>query len=219
MRTGIFGGTFNPIHLAHLRIAEEAREACGLDRVLFLPAALPPHKQSATDTPFKHRLAMVEAAVADHPGFIASDLEAQRTGASYSVDTLEALQQLYPDDSLYFIIGLDSFCDIASWKNYPRLFELANIVVAHRPDYGNDDPRTLLPVALSDQFCYDKGSVNLRHKCGNELIFVGETRLAIASTTLRDQVAQKRSIRYLVPPSVEAYIQTHNLYSEKEDNA
>ena len=118
MRTGIFGGTFNPIHLAHLRIAEEAREACGLDRVLFLPAALPPHKQSATDTPFKHRLAMVAAAVADHPGFIASDLEAQRTGASYSVDTLEALQQLYPDDSLYFIIGLDSFCDIASWKNY-----------------------------------------------------------------------------------------------------
>ena len=219
MQTGIFGGTFNPIHLAHLRVAEEVREACGLDRVIFLPAALPPHKQTASDTPFQHRLAMVEAAIADHPGFIASDLETERSGASYSVDTLEALQQLYPDDSLYFIIGLDSFRDITSWKDYPRLFELANIVVAHRPDYGNDDPRALLPVALTDQFCYDGGSVNLRHKCGNELIFVAETRLAISSTMLREQVAKKRSIRYLVPPAVEAYIQTHNLYREKEDNA
>ena len=94
MRTGIFGGTFNPIHLAHLRVAEEVREACGLDRVIFLPAALPPHKHSAADTPFHYRLAMVEAAIADHPGFIASDLESKRTGASYSVETLKALQQL-----------------------------------------------------------------------------------------------------------------------------
>ena len=219
MRTGIFGGTFNPIHLAHLRIAEEVREACGLELVIFLPAALPPHKQSATDTPFHHRLAMVEAAIADHPGFIASDLESKRAGASYSVETLEALQQLYPDDTLYFIIGLDSFCDIASWKDYPRLFELANIVVAHRPGYGNDDPGALLPVALADQFCYDADSVNLSHKCGNELIFVAETRLAISSTMLREHVAQERSIRYLVPPAVEAYIQIHNLYREKEDNA
>ena len=218
MRTGIFGGTFDPIHLAHLRVAEEVREACGLDRIIFLPAALPPHKQAITDTPFHHRLAMVEAAITDHPKFIASDLESKRTGASYSVDTLESLRQLYPDDTLYFIIGLDSFCDITSWKEYPRLFELANIVVAHRPDYGNDDPRELLPVALTDQFCYDGGSLNLRHKCGNELIFVAETRLAISSTMLRDQVAQKRSIRYLVPPAVETYIQGHNLYLEKEEN-
>lgn len=219
MRTGIFGGTFNPIHLAHLRIAEEAREACGLDRVLFLPAALPPHKQSGVDTPFIHRLAMVEAATADHPHFSACGLEAERTGASYSVDTLEALQRLYPDDSLYFIIGLDSFCDITSWKEYPRLFELANIVVAHRPDYGDDDPRKRLPVALADQFCYDEGSFNLRHKCGKELIFVAETRLAISSTILRERVAMRRSIRYLVPTAVESYIQEHHLYREKEDNA
>lgn len=218
MRTGIFGGTFNPVHLAHLRVAEEVREACDLDRIIFLPAALPPHKQTATDTPFHHRLAMVEAAIADHPGFIASDLETERAGASYSVDTLEELHLRYPGDSLYFIIGLDSFCDITSWKDYPRLFELANIVVAHRPDYGNDDPRARLPVALTDQFCYDDRSVNLRHRCGNELIFVAETRLAISSTKLREQVAQKRSIRYLVPAAVELYIKTHNLYCEKEDN-
>jgi nicotinate-nucleotide adenylyltransferase len=162
---------------------------------------------------------MVEAAVADHPDFSASDLESHRKGASYSVDTLELLQELYPDDDLYFIIGLDSFFDIGSWKDYTRLFELANIVVAHRPEYGDDDPRNRLPVALADQFCYDAGSKNLRHKCGNELIFVAETRLAISSTKLRAQVRNKGSIRYLVPTEVETYIQKHHLYCEKEDNA
>lgn len=219
MRTGIFGGTFNPIHLAHLRVAEEVREACQLDRVLFLPAAQPPHKQGATCTSFAHRLAMVEAATADHPCFSACDLEARRSGASYSVDTLEELQRLYPHDTLFFIIGLDSFCDITSWKDYPRLFELANIVVAYRPDYGDGDPRTRLPVALADQFCYDERSFNLRHKCGKELIFVAETRLAISSTLLREHVADNRSIRYLVPSAVEAYIQQQHLYCEKEDSA
>lgn len=219
MRTGIFGGTFNPIHLAHLRVAEEVREACALDRVLFLPAALPPHKQSGVDTPFRHRLAMVEAALTDHPDFSACDLEARRSGASYSVDTLEELQRLYPDDELFFIIGLDSFVDITSWKDFPRLFELANIVVAYRPDYGDDDPRTRLPVALAEQFCYDEGSFNLRHKCGKRLIFVAETRLAISSTMLRERVARNQSIRYLVPASVEAYIQQHHLYREKEETA
>jgi nicotinate-nucleotide adenylyltransferase len=219
MRTGIFGGTFNPIHLAHLRIAEEVREACGLDRILFLPAALPPHKQLATCTPFPDRLAMVEAAVADHPQFSACDLEAQRSGASYSVDTLEVLQRLYPKDSLYFIIGLDSFFDISSWKDYPRLFKLANIVVAHRPEYDDDAPLRRLPIALADQFCYDERSFTYRHKCGNELIFVSETRLAISSTALREQVRNKRSIRYLVPTEVATYIQKHHLYLEKEDIA
>jgi nicotinate-nucleotide adenylyltransferase len=219
MRTGIFGGTFNPIHLAHLRIAEEVREACALQRILFLPAALPPHKEVADGTPFRHRLAMVEAAVADHPDFVASDFEAHRSGTSYSVDTLLALHKLYPDDEFYFIIGLDSFLEITSWKDYPRLFELANVVVCHRPDYGTDDPRKRLPVALARQFCYDDDSVNLRHKYGKRLIFVAETKLAISSTVIRGQVREGRSIRYLVPAAVEAYIQKHHLYIEKEDNA
>ncbi len=218
MRTGIFGGTYNPIHLAHLRIAEEVRETCRLDRVLFLPAPLPPHKLQEHTTPFQHRLAMVEAAVADHPKFFACDLESHRSGASYSVDTLEELQRLYPEDDLYFIIGLDSFFDIASWKDYPRLFELANIVVAYRPDYGDDDPRKRLPVALANQFCYDTKTFNLRHKCGKELIFVDETRLDISSTKLREYVSKKHSIRYLVPTEVETYITKHQLYYEKEEN-
>jgi nicotinate-nucleotide adenylyltransferase len=214
MRTGIFGGTFNPIHLAHLRIAEEVREACDLDRVLFLPAAQPPHKHIAGDVPFANRLAMVEAAIANHPGFAADDMEAQRPGASYSVHTFELLHQRFPGDAFYFIIGLDSFRDITSWKEYARLFSLTNIVVAYRPGYGNDDPRQLLPVAIRDQFCYDDASQNLRHLSGRQLIFVAETRLEISSTRIRELVAQQRSIRYLVPPVVADYISNHSLYRQ-----
>jgi len=212
MRTGIFGGTFNPIHLAHLRIAEEVREACALDRVLFLPAAVPPHKAIAADIPFADRLAMVEAAVADHPAFAADAMEAERAGASYSVHTFELLRQRFPDDDFFFIIGLDSFRDIESWKDYSRLFALTNIVVAHRPGYGDGDPRQLLPVAIRDQFCYDDASKNLRHNSGRELIFVAETRLEISSTRIRERVAIGRSIRYLVPATVEDYIRAHALY-------
>jgi nicotinate-nucleotide adenylyltransferase len=109
MKTGILGGTFNPIHLAHLRIAEEVRLACGLDRVLFMPAATPPHKPLADDIPFAHRYAMVEAAVADNPYFSGCDLEAQRPGKSYSVATLEILHDQFPEDEFYFIIGMDSW--------------------------------------------------------------------------------------------------------------
>jgi len=212
MRTGIFGGTFNPIHLAHLRVAEEVREACHLDRILFLPAAIPPHKTIAADIPFSDRLAMVAAAVVDHPDFFADDMEAQRPGASYSVHTFELLQRRFPDDDFFFIIGLDSFLDITSWKEYDRLFCLTNIVVAYRPGYGDDDPRQFLPVAIRDQFCYDKSAQNLRHQSGRELIFVAETRLEISSTKIRDLVAQDRSIRYLVPTTVADYIHTHTLY-------
>jgi len=212
MRTGIFGGTFNPIHLAHLRIAEEVREACRLDRVLFLPAALPPHKAIAAEVPFADRMAMVDAAVADHPGFAADPMEAERAGASYSVHTFELLRQRFPADDFYFIIGLDSFRDIASWKDYARLFTLTNIVVAYRPGYGDDDPRQLLPVAIQDQFCYDGASKNLRHDSGHELIFVAETRLEISSTRIRELVAEGRSIRYLVPAAVADYIRAHALY-------
>src|SRR5512139_2891676 len=108
MKTGILGGTFNPIHLAHLRIAEEVREACHLDEVLFIPAAIPPHKPAPPATSFADRIAMVRAAIAGNPHFRVSDLEAHRSGKSFSVDTLELLRQADPQGERYFIVGLDS---------------------------------------------------------------------------------------------------------------
>ncbi len=216
MKTGIIGGTFNPIHLAHLRIAEEVRLACGLDRVLFMPAAIPPHKSLADDIPFVHRYAMVEAAVADNPYFSACDLEARRPGKSYSVATLEILHTQFSEDEFYFIIGMDSYRAIDTWKDYSRLFQLTNLVVAARPGHAGDDPLALLPVVIRGQFCYDKQSNVLRHKSGNRVIFLQETFLDISSTRIRRQVAEHGSIRYLVPSVVDDYICRHTLYGFRE---
>jgi nicotinate-nucleotide adenylyltransferase len=212
MRTGILGGTFNPIHLAHLRIAEEVREACALERVLFIPAASPPHKDVAEDVPFQHRLAMVELAVAGNPRFSASDLEGRRPGKSYSVHTLESLHRESPRDEFYFIVGMDSFRDITSWKEWRRLFELAHIVVAARPGAAGGDPPDLLPVAIRGDFCYDASAKMLLHRSGTSVIFLGETFLDISSTRIRELAAAGRSIRYLVPAAVEEYIARHGLY-------
>lgn len=216
MKTGILGGTFNPIHLAHLRIAEEVREACHLDSILFMPAATPPHKLVADAVTFTHRLAMIEAAIADHPGFQVSDLEARRSGKSFSVDTLDLLRLADPAGERYFIVGLDSFRDIASWKDYTRLFELANLVVTARPGVELPDPLAALPVAVQNDFCYDGKLKNLRHRSGNAVIFLEETRLDISSTLIRRKVAAGESIRYLVPPTVAAYIVDHGLYQSPQ---
>jgi len=216
MRTGILGGTFNPIHLAHLRIAEEVREVCALDRILFIPAAAPPHKSVAEEVPFAERLAMVEAAIDGNPAFAASDLESRRKGKSYSVHTLEILRRDHPDQELFFIIGMDSFRDIGSWREYRRLFHLAHIVVAARPGISAEDPQALLPVAIRGDFCYDVSSKNLLHRSGNRVFFLEETFLDISSSRIRRLAADGRSIRYLVTPAVEDYISTHGLYKDQK---
>ncbi|PLY01929.1 MAG: nicotinate (nicotinamide) nucleotide adenylyltransferase [Desulfuromonas sp.] len=214
MKTGILGGTFNPIHKAHLAIAEVSMRRCGLDRILFLPAAIPPHKEIAANVSFTHRMTMVALATADTPEFICSDLEAKRQGASFSVDTLAQLRDLYPGDELYFIIGLDSFRDITTWKNYQRLFELSNIIVAGRPGPGAEAPEKLLPVAIKDDFCYDERSLKLRHKSGHQLIFIIETKFDISSTGVRKKVAEGLPIEAEVPTAVIDYIEQNNLYRE-----
>ncbi|MHB8707751.1 MAG: nicotinate-nucleotide adenylyltransferase [Desulfuromonadales bacterium] len=216
MKTGILGGTFNPIHLAHLRIAEEVREACALDEVIFIPAAIPPHKADQVAASFADRLAMVQAALAGNPAFRVSDLEAQRSGKSFSVDTLEILREADPTGERYFIVGLDSFRDIATWKEYARLFELAHMVVTARPGVELPDPLAALPVAVRDDFCYDNQLKKLRHRSGNAVIFLEETRLDISSTLIRRKVAAGESIHYLVPPAVAAYIAEHGLYRTVE---
>jgi len=212
MKTGILGGTFNPIHLAHLRIAGEVQKACELDRVLFIPAAEPPYKDVAGEVSFRHRLAMVEAAILSHPGFYASDLEIRRRGKSFSVDTLELLRREDPSGQRYFIIGLDSYRDIASWKDFDRLFSLCHLVVTTRPGVVVSEPLAPLPVAIRQDFCYDEEAGKMQHKSGNYLIFLKETYLDISSTQIRKLLAEGRSVRHLVPPAVADYIEVHGLY-------
>ncbi len=216
MKVGILGGTFNPIHKAHLLIAAATLERCRLDQVLFMPAAIPPHKEIAAAVSFEHRLAMTRIAITDNPLFQASDLEAQRTGASFSVDTLQQLKSQNPEDEYFFIIGLDSFRDITTWKDYRQLFGLANIVVAKRPGPGDDKPLSLLPVAIKDDFCYDERSLKLRHKSGYEIIFVNETNLNISSTEIRHFIATGQPVEEYVPEPVIDYINKNGLYRTNE---
>ena len=133
MKTGLMGGSFNPIHHAHLRIAEEAQRACRLERVIFIPAADPPHKTLAGDVPFEQRCRMVQLAIAGKPGFEISTIEGLRSGKSYSIDTIRILRGLYPQDELFFIIGGDSFLEIGTWHRYADIFRSCNLIVVERP--------------------------------------------------------------------------------------
>ncbi|MCD6526459.1 MAG: nicotinate-nucleotide adenylyltransferase [Desulfuromonas sp.] len=216
MKTGIIGGTFNPIHNGHLLIAQELLAAFQLDRVLFIPAASPPHKSDANLPPFAQRMEMVTRAIADRPAFQPCDIESRRSGKSYSVHTLEQLQQLYPDDEFYFLIGMDSLHTLHSWHEYRRLFELCHLVVARRP--GSETPASAeaLPVAIRPEFCYDSVLKTFCHQSGHHLYFLEETFIDISSTEIRRNIEQNRPIDTLVPTAVNDYIQAHHLYAPAE---
>ena len=212
---GIFGGTFNPIHLGHLRAAEEVREAERLDEIRFVPAALPPHKQTEDLAPAADRLRMVELAVDGTPGFRASGIELARAGASYSVDTLRAVRAEIGDATrLVFVIGSDAFRDFHTWKEHAAIFGLCDIVVVTRPPWPEKLTLDDIPVAAREAFCYGSRSESLRHASGHVLTLQRITALDISAARIRALIAAGRSVRFLVPPRVEAYIAAHALYRE-----
>ena len=209
---GVFGGTFDPIHHGHLRSAEEIAEDLGLERVLFVPSAEPPHKKRSNLAGAAHRLAMVRLAVRGNPLFRASDLEARRGGRSYSVDTLRQVQRrLGGDAEIHFFMGLDAFREIETWKNFGEIFALANVVVTSRPPEAVEPIVETLPVAVQAHFCYRRGRGWI-HRSGHTILFRPVTPLDISASDIRARVARRQSIRYLLPPSVERYIDRHRLY-------
>lgn len=214
-KIGIFGGTFNPIHLGHLRSAEEIRETFTLDRIYFVPAARPPHRGKETLVSAMHRLKMVELAIADNPSFQASAAELERTGPSYSVDTIRSFRQTLEPASLFFIVGFDAFSDIHTWKEYASIPELCHIIVTSRPGVGAPPPDQLLPVALTSALWYDPVQRMYLHTSGHSLIFHEIQGLHISASQVRALLHQKKSIRYLVPSAVAAYIADHSLYQSE----
>lgn len=198
MELGIFGGTFHPVHLGHLRAAEEVREALGLARVLFVPAKLPPHKDARAVAPSEVRLDLVRRAVAGNGAFAVSDLELGRGGLSYSVDTLRELRDgLAPGDRLWFLVGSDAFREIHTWFRYPEIFTLADLAVMSRPPEAAPPPP---PSALAGDFTPFPGG--LLHRSGREVRFVPVTLLDISGTAIRRALVEGRSVRYLVPEEV-----------------
>ena len=214
---GIFGGTFNPIHFGHLRAAEEVREAEALDEMWLVPAALPPHKESAGLAGAAHRLAMVEQAIAGVPGFRASSLELERAGASYSIDTIRLIhERLAPDTRLVFVLGRDAFRDFHTWREPENIFALCDVVVVTRPPAVDPLTDAEIPIAARNAFCYDPSSESFRHRSGHVLKLQRITALDIAAASIRARLAARRSVRFLVPPAVEAYIAAHGLYRQED---
>lgn len=205
---GIMGGTFDPIHVGHLAVAEEARDALGLERILFVVAGMPPHKAAGAVTAVQHRLAMVELAIARNAAFELSRIEIDRPGPSYSADTVVELDRLEraagrsPD--LTVIMSAETFADLPSWHEPERLLALARVAVVPREGYPAPEPGWLarqVP-AIGDPEGGQEARVD----------FLEGPRLGLSSTALRDRVAHGRSIRYLVPDPVVAYIADHRLY-------
>jgi nicotinate-nucleotide adenylyltransferase len=218
MKIGLFGGTFDPIHWGHLRSAEEVCEAFSLDRVLFVPTSKPPHKRGQTTTPARDRLAMVRLAVSDNPRFLVSTVEIKRPGISYSIDTLrDFTARNRGKDAYYFILGLDAFREIDSWKDFEQLFPLCNFIVTSRPGSRDSNPLQGASVAVRKLFCYDFRDKAYRHRSGMTLHFLKLTDFAISASEIRAKVNQGRSIRYLVPVAVEAYIKKRGLYRQHEE--
>lgn len=192
MRIGVLGGTFDPIHLAHLALAEEAREEAALQQVLFVPAGLPPHKRPQEVLAAGHRLEMVRLALAACPHFHVRELELDREGFSYTLDTVEALaREFAPRGELFLIVGADQVLELENWKDPRSLVEACTLLIAPRPGFE-----------LGELPAWVAGRARL----------LTTTRLAISSREIRERVRAGRSIRFLVPDPVRAYIEDHRLY-------
>lgn len=212
---GLLGGTFDPIHLAHLRVAEEVRETQRLDEIRLVPSAVPPHKPNAGLSSAADRLHMVELAVAGVPGMRGWGIELERTGPSYTVDTLRALRdEVGTARRIVFAIGFDAFAELATWREYQTIFTLADLVVMTRPPWPTTLAIADLPVAAQGTFRYDPSSDSFRHESGHGLSLQKVTPLDISATAIRERVATGRSVRFLVPPAVEDYIAARGLYRE-----
>jgi nicotinate-nucleotide adenylyltransferase len=218
MRIGLFGGTFDPIHWGHLRSAEEVSETFDLDRILFIPASIPPHKRGQTATPARDRLQMVRLAAAKNPRFRVSTVEISRPGVSYSIDTIRHFAaRKGKEDSLFFIIGLDAFREIGSWKDFTEIFPLCDFIVTSRPGSKDSDPLRGTGVAVKKLFCYDRKRRNYKHWSGTRIFFIKLTDIAISASRIRERVKEGKSIRYLVPWGVETYIKNRGLYQNHEE--
>ncbi|MBB6052326.1 nicotinate-nucleotide adenylyltransferase [Armatimonas rosea] len=194
-KIGIFGGTFDPVHYGHLRIAEEARERFGLAHVLFVPNQVSPFKIGDTTTPASLRVALVRCAIESNPHFSLWAGELEREGPSFTVETLRRLAQEFPADSLYFLTGTDAVRDIGKWREPEACVALAQFVAFYRPGVTESEARVGVPDLIEPK-----------------ILFAEMNGLDISSTEIRERVAAGRSIRYLVPDPVVALIEQQGLY-------
>ncbi len=198
-KIGISGGTFDPIHLGHLLVAESLRERFELDKVLFIPTGLPPHKDLSNVTSAEHRFNMVREAISTNPNFEVSRIEIDRKGLTYTFDTLTELKSIYSNDTdLFFIVGADVVKDILMWKNFDKVFSICEFIAVLRPEHKKND--------------FDSAVEFLRSTYMAK-IHVGEIPLVgVSSTMVRERVQSNKSVKYMIPECVEDYIKHNKLY-------
>ncbi|GAB4140438.1 nicotinate-nucleotide adenylyltransferase [Thermopirellula anaerolimosa] len=199
MRIGIYGGTFDPVHLGHLLLAESCREQIPLDKVFFVPAGKPPHKRGTAVSPAVDRLAMLELAIFGEDAFAVCRYEIDREEVSYTVDTLRWFRDSWPEAELFLMMGADMWHDLPHWREPREICRLATPVAVCRPGIPEPDPHCLLPLLPQED--------PERRICRVEMPAIG-----ISSSDIRARVAEGKSIRFRVPRAVEAYIATHGLY-------
>ncbi|MFW5998972.1 MAG: nicotinate-nucleotide adenylyltransferase [Halanaerobiaceae bacterium] len=201
MSIAVFGGTFDPIHMGHLIIAEQAYNSFGVDDIIFMPAGNPPHKLDKKITRDKHRLNMINLVVRDNSHFSVSTLEMELDKKSYTYETLIYMKEKYPDEDIYFIIGSDSLQDIYDWKKTDYLLKNANFIVASRPGFSLEN------ILSNEKFKPYRKYINL----------LDNSMIDISSTQIRKLLAENKSIRYLTIPEVIEYIKIHSLYQNRSE--
>lgn len=213
MRLGLFGGTFNPIHIGHLRAAVEVREAFNLDKLLLIPSANPPHKTAGQVADAEDRLEMVRLAVGGEPCLEASDVELARPGPSYTIQTLRYFQEQFgPESDIHFIVGQDAFSEITTWKSYRALFGTAHFIVMTRPGSKLGSIEDFIHTNISGAYQYDPTSKRYNHPEWCTIFCLNITHLDISASEIRERIGQGRSIRFLVPHAVEDFIAEKGLY-------
>ena len=212
MEVAIFGGTFNPIHYGHLRVAEEVREETGLEKILFIPTYHTPHKFQEEIISADIRFEMVRLAIEDNPAFEVSDIEIKRKGSSYTIDTVRGLKKEDAEREINIIVGSDSFNEITTWHEYNSLFEEASFIVVARPGHPLRDIKKVVTVELAEKFWYDASMKCYKSRDGHRIRYLNTTLMDISSSDIRRRIREERSIKYLVPPVVEEYILKRSLY-------
>ena len=213
-RVGLFGGTFDPVHCGHIRAAEEVCKRFSLDRVLFIPSFIPPHKERAGIAPAHDRLRMVELACREEPRFAASSIEVDAGETSYSILTLERIKRIHPGAWIFFVLGVDAFLEIETWRDHERVLKECLFIVITRPGYRLEQAERIPGGPRGEEVHH----VSENEKIGEDLFrtrrifFLPIPALDISSTEVRRRVARGETIKGLVPEAVEAYIRSHHLY-------
>lgn len=219
-RLGLFGGTFNPIHLGHVQVVREVKAGFDLDKILIIPSALPPHKKLNSVVAAEDRLEMIRLAFSNDPTFVISDIELKRSGPSYTIDTVRHFKSISPENTkLYFILGMDAFLEIDTWKSYNDLFDLIPFIVMSRPISGENRTQSkwkslnnYLQSTISKDYTFSLAQSSFIHVKKQPVYVFNVTPVDISSTTIRKRIKEGCSIKQLVPEIIEDFIKAKGLY-------